>query len=122
MAIHRVGKQGAERDALGDLGRGGQHHVGVAAPELRVGNPRRIPAQRLGALDVGGERRDRARVESIEAESRDFHRYSCLDARRAPSTMDANLAHAISGSTWLTERANVAMPQSVPAITRSRPT
>src|SRR5262244_132034 len=52
------------------------------------------------------------------------HRYfqSCLDASRAPAAIDLNLAHVISGSTMLTDRAKVAKPQSVPAITRSRPT
>src|SRR5206468_8953919 len=47
---------------------------------------------------------------------------SCFDASRAPSAIALNLAQMISGSTWLTERAKVAKPQSVPAITRSRPT
>jgi hypothetical protein len=47
---------------------------------------------------------------------------SCLEAIRAPSAIAWNLAQAISGSTWLTDRANVMNPQSVPAITRSRPT
>src|SRR5439155_21578843 len=47
---------------------------------------------------------------------------SCFDASRAPSAIALNLAQVISGSTWLTDRAKVAKPQSVPAITRSRPT
>jgi uncharacterized protein len=47
---------------------------------------------------------------------------SCFDASRAPSAIALNLAQAISGSTWWTARAKVAKPQSVPAITRSRPT
>ena len=49
-------------------------------------------------------------------------RQSCWEARRAPSVIDLNLAHAISGSTRSAERPKVAKPQSVPAITRSRPT
>jgi hypothetical protein len=45
----------------------------------------------------------------------------CEDAIRAPSTIARNFAHATVGSTVL-ERAEVAKPQSVPAVTRSRPT
>ena len=43
------------------------------------------------------------------------------EARAAPSTSAASLAHAMSGST-LGKAAKVAKPQSVPAMTRSRPT
>src|ERR1700737_1474071 len=48
-------------------------------------------------------------------------RQSCWEARRAPSAIDVNLAHAISGSTWSVERPKVAKPQSGPAITPPRP-
>ncbi len=49
-------------------------------------------------------------------------RQSWDDAIRAPSDSARNFAQAISGSTCRIERANVAKPQSVPAMTRSRPT
>src|SRR5207245_7623109 len=47
--------------------------------------------------------------------------HSCCDAMRAPAAIDAILAHAICGST-AEEPAIVPKPQSVPAITFSRPT
>jgi len=47
---------------------------------------------------------------------------SCSDASRAPSAIALSLAQVISGSTWWIDRAKVAKPQSLPAITRSRPT
>ena len=64
----------------------------------------------------------RVRATTVRLVWRTPQRQSCLDASFAPSAIDLNLAQAISGSTTLTVRANVAMPQSVPASTRSRPT
>ena len=52
VPVHRVGEQRAELDALGGLGRGGEHHVGVATAELRVGEPDHVPAQVLRAARV----------------------------------------------------------------------
>ena len=52
-------------------------------------------------------------------EGRAYH--SRPDAICAPSTMAASFAHVISGSTS-SEPAKVAKPQSVPAMTFSRPT
>src|SRR5438034_3302344 len=46
---------------------------------------------------------------------------SCWEAKRAPSARACSFAQAISGST-VEDPAKVAKPQSVPAITRSRPT
>jgi hypothetical protein len=43
-------------------------------------------------------------------------------AMRAPSVNAASLAQAIDGTTMLCCAAKVAKPQSVPAMTRSRPT
>ena len=54
-------------------GGGGEEHVGVAPPELRVGLKRGVPAERLRPPDVGGEGVDRARVESIQAEAGRLH-------------------------------------------------
>jgi len=53
---------------------------------------------------------------------KDSYRQSWAEARRAPSAIDFSLAQAISGSTTGWDRAKVAKPQSVPAITRSLPT
>ena len=49
------------------------------------------------------------------------HPHNCLLAIAAPSLSDLNFAHTIVG--WISfEPANVAKPQSEPAITFSRPT
>ena len=69
MAVDGIGQQRAQHDALGGLSGGRQHHVGVAASQLRIGEERGVPAERLGAPDVGGERRHRAAVESVQAEA-----------------------------------------------------
>ena len=61
-----------ERDALGRAGRRGEQDVGVAPPELRVGLERRVPAERLGAPHVGGERVHGARVEPVQTEAGDL--------------------------------------------------
>ncbi len=49
------------------------------------------------------------------------HPHNCLLAMAAPSLSDLNFAHTMLG--WISfEPAKVAKPQSVPAITFSRPT
>ena len=60
MAVDGIGQQRAQHDALGGLRGGRQQHVGVAASQLRVRLQRGVPAERLGASDVGGERGHRA--------------------------------------------------------------
>jgi 23S rRNA pseudouridine1911/1915/1917 synthase len=63
---------------------------------------------------------DDFREEAERRLSRGYDQNSCV-ARRAPSAMLASLAHVMSGSTaaWPTQ---VPKPQSVPAMTFSRPT
>ena len=125
------------------------HHAGLAGePAVHLGHDRAdllvTDQDRLDLARVVQRIEDAARVAAGHAEdeldagllenldervrdgdlvgghTRYFH--SWREASFAPSAIDLNLAQAISGSTMLTDRANVAKPQSVPAITRSRPT
>ena len=73
VAVDGVGEEGAQHDALGGAGGGGEEDVGVAPPELRVGLKGGVPAEILGAPDVGGEGVDGAGVEAVEAEARRGH-------------------------------------------------
>ena len=73
VAVDRVRDQRADADAAGRAGSLGEHHVGVAAAQLRVRDEAVVPAQLLGAAHVGGERRHGAEVEAVQAEGRHRH-------------------------------------------------
>jgi hypothetical protein len=61
------------------------------------------------------------RREGARTLTRDAPGHGAPDARSAPSTSAPSVAHAISGMIGV-KSVNVATPQSVPAITFSRPT
>jgi hypothetical protein len=81
----------------------------------------KVEARVVLALPRGRRRPTRPCAAVRHSGVRDYF-HNCFDASRAPSAIALNLAQVISGSTWWTDRAKVAKPQSVPAITRSRPT
>jgi hypothetical protein len=87
----------------------------TARPPLDGAQPRRI---RIGPPPRGSRRPSHTPGPPPAAPQRQ----SWDDAIRAPSDSERNFAQAISGSTCRIDRANVAKPQSVPAMTRSRPT
>ena len=73
VPVDGIGEERAERDALRRLGRGGEQHVRVAAPELRVRLERRVPAQHLRAPDVRREEIHRAGIEPVQPETGNVH-------------------------------------------------
>lgn len=89
----------------------------------RAGTARAAYEPELAAAD-GAWRFDGVRwapVPGSQTPASGMAAHSSREASRAPSTSEPSLAQAMSGSTGV-ELANVAKPQSVPAITFSRPT
>ena len=77
------------------------------------------PAPAPGRLRFAGEPVDAAGTRRLMARAAYLH--SCSLASRAPSAIAASFAQVIFGSTG-TRAAKVAKPQSLPAMTFSRPT
>src|SRR5579875_3932653 len=129
-AVHLGLPVGGHLGTVVDLGDdGGVRAVGgeaVGPPQA----PPRLPALlgmtparlRLPGDQAVGLERHHVVVHLIVADGREPPRYQSRSvASAAPSARAASLAQAILGSTGSTA-AKVANPQSVPAITRSRPT
>jgi hypothetical protein len=73
------------------------------------------------ARRLGGSRAHLRRMPRPGASAIGVGHHNAAEARRAPSTKECSLAQAILEST-LRPQAEVPKPQSVPAMTRSRPT
>ena len=73
MPVHGIGEERTEHDRRRGAGRGGEEHVRVPAPELRVGLKRRVPPEHLRAPDIGGQRVDGAGVEAVQPEAGSLH-------------------------------------------------
>lgn len=101
----------------------------IASPSLRLGRPCCVVealAHDSARSKLNGcvrlvSRRTPPGMESTVARSRGCGYQSDADAILAPSAIAASLAQVIPGS-MARKLANVAKPQSLPAITFSRPT